>query len=154
MLHCTFFGLVIDMPVVVHVKVVVYPVVAQMQRSYVLTVQKNKEIPQLQSIDQVLDVPVAQVQLFTGAGREKSIEIPQLHSFSSLDKVVHTPVVCNDRCRMLQTSENCEGPAVAVLMNPWSMSLLCWSAAQFLDVVDVPVIIQRRLCCAVLGPGG
>ena len=108
----------------------------------------------MQSIDQVLDVPVAQVQLFTGAGREKSIEIPQLHSFSSLDKVVHTPVVCNDRCRMLQTSENCEGPAVAVLMNPWSMSLLCWSAAQFLDVVDVPVIIQRRLCCAVLGPGG
>ena len=77
-----FFGLVIDMPVLVHVKVVVYPVVAQMQIPMVLTVQKNIEIPQLQSIDQVLDVPVAQVQFFTGAGREKSIEIPQLHSSS------------------------------------------------------------------------
>ena len=31
--------------------------------SYVLTVQKNIEFPQLQSIDQVLDVPVAQFVL-------------------------------------------------------------------------------------------
>ena len=85
------------------------------------------EILQLQSIDQVLDVPVAQVQVFSGAGREKLVEIPQLQPLI-LDTVVHLPVVCNDRCRMVQTPENCEGPAVAVLMKPWSMSLLCRSA--------------------------
>ena len=85
------------------------------------------EILHLQSIDQVLDVPVVQVQVFSGAGREKLVEIPQLQPLI-LDTVVHLPVVCNDRCRMVQTPENCEGPAVAVLMNPWSMSLLCRSA--------------------------
>ena len=62
------------MPVVVHVKVVVYPVMAQ--RPFPLDI----EILQLQSIDQVLDVPVVQVQVFSGAGREKLVEIPQLHS--------------------------------------------------------------------------
>ena len=39
-----------------------------------------------------------------------------------------TPDVCNDRCR-----------------GRWRSSL---------TVVDVPVIIQRRFCRAVLGPGG
>ena len=35
-----------------------------------------------------------------GAGREKFFEILQLHSsHSCLDKVVHTPVLCNDRCQ-------------------------------------------------------
>ena len=34
-----------------------------MQIPMVLTVQKNMEFPQLESIDQVLDVPVAQVVL-------------------------------------------------------------------------------------------
>ena len=39
---------------------------------------------------------------FSGAGREKLVEIPQLHSsHSCLDKVVHTPVVCTDRCPMV-----------------------------------------------------
>ena len=62
-------------------------------------VQQTTEIHQLHSINQVFDVPVAQDQLFTGAGREKLVEIPQLHSsHSCLDKVVHTPVVCNGRC--------------------------------------------------------
>ena len=55
-------------------------------------VQQTSETPQLQSIDMVYDVPLLQVL-------EKLVEIPQLHSsYSCLDKVVHTPVVCNDRC--------------------------------------------------------
>ena len=61
-----------------------------MQIPMVLTVQKNIEFPQLQSIDQVLDVPVVQV-----------VMVPQVLS----------------------------------------------------AVVNVPVIIQRRFCRAVLGPG-
>ena len=52
------------------------------------------------------------------------VEIPQLQPLR-LDTVVHMPVVCNDSCRMVQTPENCEGPAVAVPLNP---------------CVDVPVV--------------
>ena len=96
----------------------------------------------MQSIDQVFDVPVAQVQLFSGAGREKLVEIPQLQPLR-LDTVVHMPVVCNDSSRMVQTPENCEGPAVAVLLNPWSMSLLCRSAgAVHRQGVDLPVNME------------
>ena len=40
----------------------------------------------------------------------------QLHlSYSCLDKVVHTPVVCNDRCLVVQSTANCDVSAVAVL---------------------------------------
>ena len=48
--------------------------------------------------------------------RGETAELPQSHSsFSCLDKVVHTPVVCNDRCRVVRSEENCAGFAVAVL---------------------------------------
>ena len=97
--------------------------------------QQTTEIPQLHSIDQVLDVPVVQVQLFTGAGCEKLVVIPQLHPYSCLDKVVRTPVVCNDRCLGFYCAENCGVSAVA------RRCLL----AQFIDVVDVPVLMQRRV---------
>ena len=75
-------------------------------------VQQTTEIHQLHSIDQVFDVPVAQVQLFPGAGREKLVEISQLQPLR-LDSVVHTPVVC--RARLFPSARNCDGPAVAVL---------------------------------------
>ena len=39
-----------------------------------------------------------------------------MHSSNScLDKVVHTPVACNDRCPEVQSAENCEGKVVDVL---------------------------------------
>ena len=60
---------------------------------------------------------------------------------SAGDKVVDVPVVCNDRCRVVQGAENCEGPAVAAHLTRGSMSLL----SQFIDGSDVPVIMQRRL---------
>ena len=57
MFNCAI--LVIDTPVVVHVKVVDFPVMAQMTFSLV---SADLEISQLQSIDQLFDVLVAQVQ--------------------------------------------------------------------------------------------
>ena len=57
MFNCAI--LVIDTPVVVHVKVVDFPVMAQMTFSLV---SADLELSQLQSIDQVFDVLVAQVQ--------------------------------------------------------------------------------------------
>ena len=60
---------------------------------------------------------------------------------SAGDKVVDMPVVCNDRCWVVQGAENCEGPAVAAHLTRGSMSLL----AQFIDGSNVPAIIQRRL---------
>ena len=50
----------IDMPVVVHVKVVDYPVMAQM--TFSLVSSSDLEISQFQFIDQVFDVLVAQVR--------------------------------------------------------------------------------------------
>ena len=41
---------------------------------------------------------------------EKTAELPQLHSYSSLDKVVDMPVVCNDRCRGGAAHRSCGRP--------------------------------------------
>ena len=87
-------------------------VMAQMRIPMVL------EILQLQYIDKMVDVCCAG-PASSGSGREETVEIPQLQPIF-LDLVVHTPVVCNDRC-------------------PWSMSS-CSSST----VVDVAVIMQRR----------
>ena len=51
------------------VKVVDISVVAQRQFPLVLTVQQTTEIPQLQSIDEVFDVSVVQVQQVLGCSR-------------------------------------------------------------------------------------
>ena len=59
-------GLVIDIPVVVvHVQVVDNTVVAQRAVS-VGPLQQTTEIPQLQSIDKVFDVPLVHVQQILG----------------------------------------------------------------------------------------
>ena len=72
-------------------------------------------IHQLQSIDKVVDVPVGRFSRSTGAVCEKTAELSQLHlSYSCLDKVVHTPVVCNDSCLVVQSAANCVVSAVAV----------------------------------------
>ena len=73
------------------------------------------EIPQLQFIDQVFDVLVAQVQQIRAKSWE-SVEIPQLQFVFSWTGCC-SPVACNNKC-------------------PWSMTP-CSSST----VVDVPVII-------------
>ena len=88
------------------------PVVALRLTPLVLSIV----IPQLPSIDKVIDVPVGRFSSSTGAVCEKTAEISQLHlSYSCLDKVVHTPVVCHDRCLVVQSAPNCDVSAVAVL---------------------------------------
>ena len=85
---------------------------------------------------------------FQGAGREKLVDIPQLRSsYPCLDKVVHTPVVCNDRCadgsdarklrkfRSCSTFERGRCPVMQVLRG---------AAGAVPVVTDVPVIMQRR----------
>ena len=84
LLTCPFF---------VHVKVVDYPVVAQRQFPLVLY---TIEILQLQYIDQVFDVLVAQVQQIC-ANTWETVEIPQLQLVFSWTSCC-SPVVCNDRC--------------------------------------------------------
>merc|ERR1711916_74501 len=57
----------------------------------VQTVQKTVEVPQLQFIDKVVDIPVeAQRQIPMVQTVQKTIEIPQLQY---IDKVVDVPVV-------------------------------------------------------------
>ena len=77
-------------------EVVDISVVAQMHFLMVLTVQKNIEILQLQYTDKVIDVLVVPVQC-PSEGVEKTAELPHC-SRRALDKVVDTPVVCNDKC--------------------------------------------------------
>ena len=62
-------------------------------------------------------------------------------SLSAFGPGCSLPVVCSDRCWVVQSAENCEGPAVAAHLTRGSMSLL----AQFINGSDVPVIMQRRL---------
>ena len=86
-------GYVIDMPVVVHVKVVDIPFVAQRQIPLVQTT----EIPQLQSIDKVVVVcagPAVRTQLW------ETVEIPQLQPVSWTWSLT-CPLVCNNRCWVL-----------------------------------------------------
>ena len=59
-------GLVIDMPVIVHVKVVDIPVVTQRLFPTVQFILQTTVILQLQSIDKVVDRPGVQVQQFLG----------------------------------------------------------------------------------------
>ena len=68
----------------------------------------------MQSIDQVFDVPVVQVQHFSVAGREKLVEIPQLQPLR-LDMSFTRPLCATTDARMVQSAQNCDGPAVAVL---------------------------------------
>ena len=139
MLHCAFLDWLLTCPLL-----------CMSRSSFTLSWRSGRfpctiEILHLQSIDQVLDVPVVQVQVFSGAGCEKLVEIPQLQPLI-LDTVVHLPVVCNDRCRMVQTTRklrrsrscNTYEPVVDVPLVP-----VCWYSSS--KGVDVPVITQRQL---------
>ena len=73
----------------------------------VLFVQKTIEIPQfIDTVSMYLLCGPADPQLLLWRRQ------PRPHScnssFSCLDKVVHTPVVCNDRCLVVQRAENCD----------------------------------------------
>ena len=63
---------------------------------------------------------VVQVQQFSSAYVEETAELPQVHLVEFWTGCC-MPVVCNDRCRMVD------------------------DMAQFIDSMDVPVIMQRRL---------
>ena len=75
-------------------EVVDIPVVAQMQIPYT---------------DKVVDV--SRVQPWRRQPSSHSCSL----SYSCLDKVLHTPVVCNDICLVVQSAVNCDGCAVPVL---------------------------------------
>ena len=101
------------MLVVVHVEVVGIPVVAQ--RLFPL-VQCSRPLRFTSCIPLIrCSTSLLRRSSYSRVpGRQKLVEIPQLHSYSCLDQVVHTPVVCNDRCPVVQTLYNCACPAVAV----------------------------------------
>ena len=67
---------------------------------------------------------IVQVQQFSGAVGEETVELPQLQAVEQWTLSLPCPSLCNESCRVVQTSENREGPAVAVRLN----------------VVDVPVL--------------
>ena len=126
-------GQVIDMPVVVQrhmhsprgVKVVDIPVVAQMQIPTVLTVQKNIEILQLQSIEKVVDVTVGHVQQIP---RVLSVRRqPRSHSctrhFRSWTRSLTCPLCSTTYARRkLRRSRSYSA------LSRWPMSLLCRSS--------------------------
>ena len=156
------------------VEVVDISVVSQMQILLVPLVQKFIEILQLQYVDNVLDVWFAGPAVF-GAVVEETAKLPQLRRLHGHWRCT-CPSLCNDRCRVVQTSENCEGPAVAVLFNvvdvpvvqvdilassSWTRSLTCplcqrqWRCSQWRCLkfssspvfVDIPVVQHRRVRC-------
>ena len=61
--------------------------------------------------------------------------------------LVRRPSLCNDSCRVVQTSGNCEGPAVKVHLNVVDVpvvQVVIW-VRPFLDkVVDMPVVCNDR----------
>ena len=63
------------------------------------------------------------------------------------DRVVPVPQIMNDRCQVVQKSENCEGPAVAVLFE-WVVDVPVVQVllAQFIDKI-LTVWRQRRWRC-------
>ena len=79
----------------------------------VQAVQRTIEILKLQFIDKVFDFWLQVQQVRVKSVRRQSCS----HSCSplSMDTVVAIPVVCNDSCRVVQSAENCEAFAVAVL---------------------------------------
>ena len=84
------------------VKVGDIPVVAQRPFLMVLTAQQTTETPPL-LVDMVVNAPVMQVVQVVRTSQvlvvKITVVIPQLQHVekSCVDKVVHTPVVCNDR---------------------------------------------------------
>ena len=101
----------IDMPVVVHVKAVDNPVMAQ--RPFPLVpCTRPQSFPSCSLLIRCSMSLLRRFSRFSGAGCEETVEIPQLHPLK-LDTVVHSPL-CNDSRRMVQTPENCAGSAVAV----------------------------------------
>ena len=78
------------------------------------SVQKSIEILQLQFIDKVFDVCCAGPAGSSGAVGEETVEIPQLQLAAAWTLSLTCPSLCNDRWLVVQSSENCEGPAVAV----------------------------------------
>ena len=53
---------------------------------------------------------------YSGAGGEETVEILQLQLVEDGRWLLTCPLVCNNRCQVVQNAENCEGPAVAVLI--------------------------------------
>ena len=90
-------------------------------------VPQTTEILQSQSIHKVFDVSFVHKFSVQTVRRQSSS-----HSCSSLhlDTVVHMSVVVQRQMPMVQTSGNCEGPAVAVHLNRWSMSLCAGLAGE------------------------
>ena len=105
-------------------------------------VQKTIEILQLQFIDKMVDFCCAgPADSSLLSVRRQSRSHSSSSSIRAWTRSLPCPLVCNDRWPVVQSAENCEGPAVAAHLTRWSMSLL----AQFTDSLDVPVIMQRRL---------
>ena len=69
--------------------------------------EQTTEIPQLQSIDDVFDVSLAQVQPIPGAVCEKTAAIPVLQLVLFPGQGRSQLVVVQRQCRLVQTSENC-----------------------------------------------
>ena len=91
-------------------------------------VQKTVEVPQAQSTDKVIDVPVImQRQVPAVQVVRKTVEVPQTQF---IDRVVDTPVVQQRQVPTVQTVQK-------TMENP---------QAQFLDeVVGMPVVVQRKV---------
>ena len=117
----------IDVPVVVHVEVVDNTVVAQ--RPFPL-VQPRRPL-RFPSCSPLIWCSTSRCAGPASSRVQSVRKQSSSHSCSSLqlDTVVHMPIVVQRQTPMVQTSENCESPAVAVHLNRWSMSLL----AQFID---------------------
>ena len=117
--------------------------------SYGPSIQKNIEILQLQYIDKMIDIWVCRSCSSSVQSWRR-----QLSSHSCADLRGHCRCHarrCATTAALVQTSENCAGPAVAVLLRGRCPCCAGSSWRPVLDkVVDMPVIVNDR----VLHSGG
>ena len=82
-------------------------------------------IPQLQSIDKVVDVSLVQVQQIPGAVCEKTVAIPQLQFVFFPGQGRSQLVVVQRQCRLVQTQQTAQ-------VRSWSLNVVDASVLQVL----------------------
>ena len=111
----------------------------------VLTVQQTIEFSESQFTDKVFDVPVLLVQQVRVQSVRRQLRIHSCSSFSSLDKVVDSSLLCNDSAGWFRRQKTVQVRRCSLnVVDAPVMQVLRGAAGAVPAVMDVLVIMQRR----------
>ena len=123
----------------------------------------HREFSQSQFTDKVFDVPVLLVQQVRVQCVRRQLRIHSCSSFSSLDKVVHSSLLCNDSAGWFRRQRTVQVRSCSLnVVDALFMQVLRGAAGAVPAVMDVLVIMQRRwiataqvgrALCTGTGPG-